>query len=223
MSRFVRVTRGAPGRYNANGLELLRCALWDGGREVAHVVVISGIAGRQNFRTLANEVRGAFEPIPEGRYRNVGSPEWHGRVGDHSDKWSEALGAVVIEVYGEREIMLHIDGNVPGSAGCLCPLALLDLDAILAWWAAGKPEWVECDWGLGTVSAPQVAGDKLHRVKLYAKPGKCVAFRDGLSQDALTARLDYHDGKLGLAINGSQLPMDQIQTVSIEVAYEAGK
>ena len=154
MSRFVRITRGAPGVPNANGLEVLRCALWENGKEISHVPVISGVAGRQTFRTLAHEVRGMFEPIPEGRYRNIGNPEWHGKKGDHTSKWSEALGAVVIEIHGERAIMLHIDGNVPGSAGCICPMKLADLDTILAWWDAGKPEWVECDWGLGTLEPP---------------------------------------------------------------------
>lgn len=95
---------------------------------------------------------------------------------------------------------------------------------MVAWWTEGRPEWVECDWGLGTINRPKVAAEpELHRVKLYAKPGKCVAYRDGVSQEALSARLDFHSGKLGLAINGSQLPLDQIVTVSIEVAYVAGK
>jgi hypothetical protein len=73
-------------------------------------------------------------------------------------------------------------------------------------------------------ASPRVSTEPtIHRVKLYAKPGKCVAYRDGVSQDALAARLDYHSGKLGLAINGVQLPLDMIESVNIEVAYKAGK
>lgn len=220
--RFIRITRGAPGVYNANGLEVLRCALWVNGREVAHVPVISGVAGRQNFRTLANERRGLFEPIPEGRYTKIGDPEWHGKVGDHTSKWSEALGAVVIEIYGERAIMLHIDGNVPGSAGCVCPMTLRDLDTILSWWAAGRPDWVECDWGFGTVPKPTaiVDGkptkvDVLHWTKLFVNDGRLSAIRDEVEQAALMMRLDYHDGKLGVAINGVQLPPDRLNSLQL--------
>jgi hypothetical protein len=123
--------------------------------------------------------------------------------------------------------MLHLDANrsyAPGSAGCVCPVDLAGLQTVVSWWAAGTPDRLEVDWGLGTVARPTVTGEEqIHRVKLYAKPGKCVAYRDGVSQDALAARLDYHSGKLGLAINGVQLPLDMIESVNIEVAYKAGK
>lgn len=227
MSRYIRVTRGTPGQVNAEGLEPLRMALWDKGKKVEHITVYSGAPGAQNFRTLVNERRGVLEPIPEGIYRDIGGLEWAGGVGNYQAAWSSSLGPVVIQIYGERAIMLHLDANrsyAPGSAGCLCPVDLAGLKTVVAWWTEGKPEWVECDWGLGTVARPKVALEpELHRVKLYAKPGKCVAYRDGISQEALSARLDFHNGKLGLALNGSQLPMEQIQTVSIEVAYVAGK
>lgn len=207
-----------------NGLELLRMALWDNGREIESISAISGAPGRQNFRTLAGEVRGAFEPCPEGRYYSIGGLEWAGGPGNYQASWSAALGPVVVEIYGERAIMLHLDGGAIGSAGCLCPINMAGLKTVVAWWTEGRPEWLECDWGLGTVPRPTVSGEEqIHRVKLYAKPGKCVAYRDGVSQDALAARLDYHGGKLGLAINGVQLPLDTIESVNIEVAYKAGK
>lgn len=220
MSRFLRVTRGAPGVYNANGLEVLRFALWEDGVEVDHVTGISGIKGRQNFRTLAHEVRGAFEPIPEGRYRNIGNPEWHGKKGDHSDKWSEALGAVVIEIYGDRAIMLHIDGNVPGSAGCLCPLTYAELDKVLEWWAEGKPEWVECDWGLGTLSPPvKAVAPTVEWTKLFANDGKANAYRAGLAASALAVRLDYSKGKLtGVSINNQIVPLDKVVSAQVLVS-----
>lgn len=228
MSRYVRVTRGTPGQVNGEGLEPLRMALWVDGKEADHVLAYSGAPGAQTFRTLANERRGVLEPCPEGIYREIGGLEWAGGAGNYQASWSPSLGPVVVQIYGERAIMLHLDANrsyAPGSAGCLCPVDLAGLKKVVGWWQLGsRPEWVECDWGLGTVNRPKVASEpETHRVKLYAKPGKCVAYRDGVSQDALSARLDFHSGKLGLAINGSQLPMDQIMTVSIEVAYRAGK
>lgn len=217
MSRFVRVTRGAPGVYNENGLEVLRFALWEHGQEVDHVRGISGIAKRQNFRTLAHEVRGMFEPIPEGRYRNIGSPEWHGKVGDHTDKWSEALGAVVIEIYGDRAIMLHIDGNAPGSAGCLCPITYPELDKVLSWWAAGKPEWLECDWGLGTLAPPsKPVAPAIEWTKLFANDGKANAYRAGLEARALAIRFDYNAGKLtGVSVNNQIVPLDKVVSAQV--------
>lgn len=227
MSRYIRVTRGAPGQVGPEGVEPLRMALWVDGKEDDHVLAYSGAPGAQNFRTLANERRGVLEPIPEGSYHEIGALEWAGGPGNYQTYWSSALGPVVAQIYGERAIMMHLDANrsySPGSAGCLCPVDLVSLKKVVAWWTEGKPERVEVDWGLGTISRPKVSSEpQTHRVKLYAKPGKCVAYRDGVSQDALSARLDYHSGKLGLAINGSQLPLDQIVTVTIEVAYKAGK
>lgn len=217
MARFVRVTRGAPGVLNGNGLEVLRFALWVNGVEKSHVTGISGIAKRQNFRTLAHEERGAFEPIPEGRYKQIGMPEWHGNKGDHADKWSEALGAVVIEIYGERAIMLHIDGNVPGSAGCLCPLSYRELDIVLGWWAEGRPDWVECDWGLGTLTAPAVAiAPDIEWTKLFANDGKSKAYQAGHNLTALTVRLDYQKGALSsVAVNNQLVPLDRVASVQL--------
>jgi len=227
LSRYLRLTRGTPGQVGPEGVEPLRLALWNGSKELGHVLAYSGAPGAQNFRTLAQERRGVLEPIPEGIYREVGPLEWAGGAGNYKTYWSDSLGPVVAQLYGERAIMLHLDANrsyAPGSAGCVCPVDFAGLQTVVSWWAAGVPDRLEVDWGLGTVTRPTVAGEEqIHRVKLYAKPGKCVAYRDGVSQDALAARLDYHGGKLGLAINGVQLPLDQIESVNIEVAYKAGK
>lgn len=230
MSRYVRVTRGTPGQTNAEGLEPLRMALWDGGKEVDHVTAYSGAPGAQNFRTLANERRGVLEPCPEGVYRDIGGLEWAGGVGNYQASWSSSLGPVVAQIYGERAIMLHLDANrsyAPGSAGCLCPIDLVGLKKVVAWWTEGKPEWVECDWGLGTIAKPRptVSSEpEVHRVKISKPAGAApIVFRDGVTQPAISARLDVHDNKLGLALNGVQLPADQIVSVSIEVAYKAGK
>ena len=225
--RFLRLTRGTPGQVNTEGIEPLRLALWVEGKETDHILAYSGAPGAQNFRTLDNERRGLLEPIPEGVYREVGPLEWAGAIGNYQASWSSSLGPVVAQLYGERAIMLHLDANrsyAPGSAGCVCPIDMVGLKAVVSWWAGGLPDRLEVDWGLGTVGRPTVAGEEqIHRVKLYAKPPKCVAYRDGVSQDALAARLDFHGGKLGLAINGVQLPISQIESVTVEVAYRAGK
>lgn len=218
--RFVRITRGSPGVLNSEGLEVLRMALWDRGREVNAIRAYSGAPGRQNFRTLAQERRGVLEPCPEGVYRQIGPLEWAGQPGDYSASWAPGLGPVVIEVYGERAIMIHLDANrdyAPGSAGCLCPVDLPGLQSVVAWWQAGRPEWVECDWGLGTVGKPGSAPE-LHRVKIFGRPGKSTAYRDGSPQEKLAVRLEHSSG-LAVAINGVQLLAEQIESVSFDVAY----
>lgn len=224
MSRFVRVTRAQPGKLDGTGLEPLRMALWDDGREVDHFEAISGAPGRQIFRTLANEVCQAFEPIPEGRYTRVGGLEWKGGPDNYNAVWSPALGPVVIEIYGERSIMAHIDGGAIGSAGCLCPRTMASLRKMVAWWKAGKPEWVECDWGLGTIGKPEFAAPgKAAWTKFYANGGRLQAFRNGEPQAAMALRMDYHSNRLGLAINGSQIPPEHIESVRIEIAVKGGQ
>lgn len=219
MPRFVRLTRGAPGQLNANGLEVLRLALWENGKEVDHVRAISGAAGRQNFRTLANEVRQAFEPIPEGRYHQIGNPEWAGTKNDYSTNWSPALGPVVIEIYGERAIMAHLDGGGPGSAGCVCPFTRAELKKMVSWWDAGRPDWFEVDWGLGTVPKPQAQPEQLKRCKIYYNDGKATAFLEGKPVSAIPAILNFDHGRLSVAIGGRQLTQAQLASVSLEIAY----
>ncbi len=225
MSRFVRFTRGAPGVLNANGLEVLRGALWEGGQEKESTPFISGAAGRQNFRTLAHEKRGLLEPIPEGRYHQIGGLEWAGSPGDYDTVWSQALGPVVIEIYGERAIMLHLDGGVPGSAGCLCPLTLAGLKIVVRWWAKAKPDFVECDWGLGTIAVPGkptlYRPPAIQRVKFFQNGPKITAYRNGDPTFALASRLDYHDGRVGVALNGRQLQADLVESIAFELAYRA--
>lgn len=230
MSRFIRVTRGQPGTLNSEGLEVLRMALWDGGKEVAHVQAYSGAPDRQHFRTLALERRGVLEPCPEGVYHHIGGLEWAGKPGDYSASWDPGLGPVVIEVYGERAIMIHWDANrawAPGSAGCLCPITLDGLKTVVGWWLAGPPEWVECDWGLGTVRKPLVAGaitpavaPKLVTVAFDAHDGRMQARQFGQVQPSLTVKLDHHSGKFGLWLNGVQIEPDRVKAVGIKVVYE---
>lgn len=223
MSRFVRVTRGAPGQLDAAGLEVLRMALWEGGREVASVPCYSGAPGCQNFRTLANERRGVLEPCPEGVYRDIGPMEWAGKRGDYKAAWSAALGPVVAQIYGERAIMLHLDANrsyAPGSAGCLCPLTLAGLHVVVGWWESGVPDWLECDWGLGTVTRPGTSAAQLRRIALDAHSGRVSARENGKKIAALAAKIDHHSGKIGVVVNGLQIDPDKIRSVTLQIVME---
>lgn len=175
MSRYLRATRGTPGKVNAEGLEPIRLGLWQDGKEVDHVTCYTGAPGCQNFRTLANEVRGQNEPIPEGRYTNLGEPEWAGRRGDWETYWSPALGPVVVRLYGARAIELHLDANrfhgAPGSAGCLCPIDLPGIKKAIGWFEAGEIDFLEVDWGLGTIHhTGAMAARDFRVVKAHGRP-----------------------------------------------------
>lgn len=214
-------------------MELLRLALWDNGAEQEAITAISGAAGRQNFRTLADEIRGAFEPIPEGRYRSIGPVEWAAGEGNYSTVWSQALGPAVIEIYGERAIMLHVDGGAKGSAGCLCPISISGLKIVIAWWTERKPEWLECDWGLGTISKPDHPDHPanqameepppIHRAKIYAKPGAYSAYRDGVKQSQMATRIDTAKHGIDVAINGVKVAPEMIESITVEIAYRGKK
>lgn len=220
--RFVRVTRGTPGSLNSEGLEPLRLALWDNGKEVDSVLAYSGAPGAQNFRTLRNERRGLLEPIPEGTYTDIGGLEWNNGEDNYNDYWSSSLGPVVIEIYGERAIMLHLDANrvyAPGSAGCLCPVDFAGLKKVVSWWKAGRPKYVECDWGLGTIKRPETpAGPVTKKVKLFFNNNKCTAYKQDEVISALKLKFDYNNSKLGVALN--DVVIGNIKNVQVILQYE---
>lgn len=222
MARYLRLTRGTPGQVNGEGVEPLRLALWDGGKEVDHLTAYSGAPGAQNFRTLAQELRGVLEPIPEGTYKQLGDLEWAGGVGNYSKYWSAALGPVVATLYGDRAILLHLDANrsySPGSAGCVCPIDMEGLQKAVGWWRAGVPAYLEVDWGLGTVKKPVGNVSSLRKVKLYKTGKKTHSYKNGLDNLPLGLKFDYHDKKIGVALDGHQLDPEKIESVEVVVIY----
>lgn len=229
MSRFIRVTRSPQNTgklngplLNANGLEVLRAQLWEAGKPGPHIPVISGARGAQNFRTLSNARVGMMEPIPEGRYQLRSGLEWAGRPGDYSARFPDypTLGPVVVEIIGyPRYIMWHLDAGAPGSAGCVCPMTIPDLKTSVDWWQAGPIDHVECDWGMGTIGKPESVATQytVVRDKFFARPGKCRAMRDGKDVASLALRLDYHSERYGLALNNKQIPLDEIDSIAVEI------
>lgn len=242
----LRVTRSY--QKNSQGLELLRLALWVKGEEVAHVTTVSGGPGRQNFRLGKDSQPGSREPIPEGRYKLTGV-YWAGGAGNFSASWGPGLGAVVIDIVNapgnntkRAELRIHQDENeddAPGTSGCLGtqgetgPQDYGRMKKVLKWLDDYDVEDLEVDYNLGTIEKPEAepkprpvvkTEPEVHRVKISKPAGAApIVYRDGVTQPAISARLDVHDNKLGLALNGVQLPAEQIVSVSIEVAYKAGK
>lgn len=166
MNYHLRLTRGQV--QNAEGLDLLRLALWQGephkgGTELDHVTTVSGQPGRQFFRLGADSIPGSMEPIPQGEYA-LGAPDWAGAPGDWGVSWNDGLGPVVIDVdeltpgqTRRGDLRIHCDWNedrAPGSAGCITvqgktgPRDLDRMKRVLSWFATYQPKRLTVDWGL---------------------------------------------------------------------------
>lgn len=152
-ARWLRLTR--TGERDAYGCEWLLLQLRrDDNKILDSMRVVSGAPSRQVFRAAANAVSGRLEPIPEGNYTDLGPVEWAGKSGDYSASWGSGLGPVWVDLFAPRAIGLHLDANrqsAPGSAGCVCPVTVADLERVVSWWQDGRPERLVVDWGLGTL------------------------------------------------------------------------
>lgn len=208
------------------GLEKLNLQLLDpSGKVVASLPACSGVAGRQNFRPIANEVAGQLEPIPEGSYL-VGMVEWAGKKAGTYDVWySAALGPVWVDLYPARAIGAHLDGNrfqgAPGTAGCLGLLTMEDLKTFVYWLITYKPERLIVDWGFNTVTRPGTEAIPKHRkTKAFWHPGSKEAgiVQDGWPIKDLHVALQFTEGKLTAAkIGGRPLNPDHVVAGAIEL------
>ncbi len=166
MSYRLRLTKGQA--QNAEGLELLRLALWNGdprsgATELDHVTTVSGQPGCQYFRRGEDSEPGSMEPIPQGEY-TLGEPVWASGDGNWAVSWSDGLGPVVIDVEPldpaqtrRGDLRIHCDWNedrAPGSAGCITvqgksgPRDLARMKQVLSWFAQYHPKRLTVDWHL---------------------------------------------------------------------------
>lgn len=235
--------------YDSFGLIQFRMGFWVEGREVDHLTVVSGQASNQVLQLCSERVAGSGSPIGEGCY-TLGDPDatrrinWaSGKVGDYGASFKSGLGPVWVGIHiaaGFRstsyDLGIHPDWNqddgYPGTNGCLgipCPARnLVGVQRVVGMFSSYDLAFMVVDLGLGTVPTPpgQVqlpAPPSLYRAKLFARPGAIKAYRNGDLVNALAARLDYHTSQLGVAINGSQIDPSKIESVTLEVAYRAGK
>lgn len=210
--RWLLLTKS--GRLDAFGCHLLRLALMEGTKEIDHVLVVSGAPGRQNFRTLADQVAGKLEPIPEGVYDEIGEVEWAGGVDNYAASWGSGLGPVWITLYAPRAIGLHLDANrgaAPGTAGCVGALDIATLRIVVGWFRKGKPVRLVVDWGLKSI-VPVSAGT-METLKIYAHHSTWKVLYRGAVQPAVSFKVDAHDGKIGVALNGHQVEPVSLETV----------
>lgn len=162
----VRVTKG--GSIDSEGLIPLRMALWQKGKELDHVTVVSGQPNRQNFRIATESHPGSMEPIPEGHYK-VSGPFWANGAGNFNDDWAPGLGPVVFDINNapgnatlRAELRIHQDSNEeisPGTAGCLGVQGekgerdFSKLKLIMKWFSDYKIVDLEIDYGLGSIAS----------------------------------------------------------------------
>lgn len=234
------------------GLIQFRSALWVGGKELDHLTVVSGQASNQLLQKCSDRIAGSGAPIGEGVY-DLGDPDatrrvnWaSGKVGDYGASFKAGLGPIWIGIHAAKgyksttyDLGQHADWNqdegYPGTNGCMgVPTPghdLTGLKRLAGWYAAHDIAQMVVDLGLGTVPRPTLAmaqpappAPAIHRAKLYARPGVIRGYRDEAETLALSARVDFHDGRLGVALNGEQLDASKIESLTLELAYKkAGK
>ena len=119
--------------------------------------------------------------------------------------------------------MIHLDANrsyAPGSAGCICPLDFAGLKTVVGWWKNHKISHVECDWGLGTISKPNIEKTSLKKVKVFVNDGNVSVFQNDKEVKALELKLDYHSDKLGVSINKHLIDFAKIKNAQVIFIYE---
>lgn len=153
-----------PEAGNQEGLWALLLDCWErvggGFRHVGRLIVNSGGPDVQVFRTLAAQVEGEREPIPEGVYADLcpllfASGKW----GDYSDRFPVIDSPISLTIYLRRAIEFHLDGNrrrAPGSAGCVVFRTPEDMLAFVDWHEgfADMMSSLWVNWKLGTVHYP---------------------------------------------------------------------
>jgi len=168
-----------------------------------------------------------------------------GVVGNYGASFRAGLGPIWTGIHATAEYPcstsdfgFHADWNadegMPGTLGCTgLPTpgkSLVALKQYASWQAQYDVSRYVVDHGMGTVPRPSATVDGKatpvevlpvkHWTKLFANGGKIAALRDGVEQQALTVRLDYHHDKLGVAVNGVQLPADQVASLQLVLSTQ---
>ena len=154
-----------PEAGNQEGLWALVLDCWQKAQggifdHVGRLIVNSGNRVSQNFRTLAGQVEGELEPIPEGVYSDLGPLLFaSGTWGDYTARFKAIDSPISLTIYHRRAIEFHLDGNrawAPGSAGCVVFRSMADVEAFVAWHEgfADMMSSLWVNWKLGTVHYP---------------------------------------------------------------------
>jgi lysozyme len=115
----------------------------------------SGLPGSyQKFRKPSDPqcLPGSCEPLPQGRYL-VGDIEFAGNRDDYTASHGDAYGPVIVELTPKFSMrragfLIHLDGNVPGTAGCLSVATISQLKELVGLLRKYDPKELDVDWGL---------------------------------------------------------------------------
>jgi hypothetical protein len=134
--------------------------LVNGDRIVDQMSVLSGAGVTQDegFVRPEDDYSGSLRCLPEGIYdlgavedsRSEGLESW----GEGLGRWAIALNVIPSHAVNNRSAFyIHDDANrsyAKGSAGCICPFRLEDMNRIVAWMSAqAAPKQLVCDLGTG--------------------------------------------------------------------------
>jgi lysozyme len=160
-SNYLRLTK--TNTKDQNGLYRLRLAYFKDKKEVGAMFVCSGMANKQYFRIGKLSKAESFEPLPEGKWY-IHDIDWKGGKDNYSrnNSWKTGVGPVRIALdyikpdWTERKaILIHLDENVPGTAGCIGVYTVADFKRLVSWLRDTNPRDLYVDWGLGTCPQPE--------------------------------------------------------------------
>lgn len=156
---YCRLTRTH--KQNSNGLEWLSLDFISSqGNVVDSLRVVSGAPGIQRFNLPEDSDAGSLEPIPQGRYV-IGDIDWAGGKNNYNVAHfheNDGIGPVFVPLIkhftqiDDRDAFgFHVDWNdrhSPGSAGCVCPTTMADLEELVRLLRLYDPRDLFVDWGL---------------------------------------------------------------------------
>jgi lysozyme len=166
---YCRLTRTR--KTDANGLELLSLDFMSPkGGVLESITVVSGARGAQKFRLLEDGIPGSLEPIPQSRYY-IADIDWAGAKDDYVTAHphsTNGIGPVFVDLIrtvpikererngegGRDDFGFHVDwnyikeGHSPGSAGCVCPTSMKDLQELVRLLRLYDPRDLFVDWGI---------------------------------------------------------------------------
>jgi hypothetical protein len=156
---YCRLTRTGTQAYN-NLEKLLLEFVSPQGNRVASLDVISGAPNAQRFRVPEDplDFPGNLEPIPQGRYM-IGDIQWAGRRDDYTVDHAHPTNGIgpifvpIIKTFRDPQprdaFGFHLDRNksgFPGSAGCVCPMTMSDLQELVRLLRLYDPRDLFVDW-----------------------------------------------------------------------------
>ena len=156
---YCRLSR--TGTYTYSELEQLTLEfISPKGQVLAKLPVISGAPNHQYFRVPEDPASytGNLEPLPQGHY-TIGDIQWAGGKDNYTAVHAHSgngLGPIFVPLIknfiDDRDAFgFHMDWNresAPGSAGCVCPGTLDDLQTLVALLRRYDPRDLFVDWGI---------------------------------------------------------------------------